>query len=230
MNKRQLNKLRMFGSVFTVLEENAALVNSLSGLAAAQERFKSGQLIINQNRQVQEAKTTGLTRNKKAKRDKLVQMITMFSAALKGYGVAVNNEDLKAKADYTPSNLLRVADSVMYDIGVLLHSLATTYKDDMVRYFIGEAELKEMEQVLSEFALAIPKKRVATAFSKTSTDNIESVFAAQDKLLREEMDVLMVLFQVSHPDFYNSYKNARAIVNYTGRGKSTVSEAPAAVN
>lgn len=220
----------MFGSVVTVLDENSALVSSLSGLAAAQERFKSGQLIINQNRQVQEAKTTGLTMNKKVKREKLVQTITLFAAALKGYAVAVNDEDLKAKADYTPSNLLRVADSVMYDIGMLLYGMAFSHKDDMVRYFIGDAELKGMEKLLSEFILAIPKKRVATSLSKTSTDNLESVFAAQDKLLREEMDVLMLLFQVSHPDFYNSYKNARAIVNYTGRGKGAVAETPAAVN
>ena len=61
MNKRQLNKWRMFGSVVAVLDENSALVSSLNDLAAAIERFKSGQLIINQNRQVQEAKTTGLT-------------------------------------------------------------------------------------------------------------------------------------------------------------------------
>ena len=230
MNKRQLNKLRMFGSVGTVLDENSALVSSLNDLAAAQVRFKSGQLLINLNRQVQEAKTTGLTRNKKAKREELIQAITRFSAALKGYAVSVNDEDIKARANYTPSNLKRVADSVMYDIGRLLYGMAVTHKDDMVHYFIGDAELKEMEQLLELFALAIPKKRVATSLSKTSTDNIESIFTAQDKLLKEEIDVLMLLFQVSHPDFYNAYKNARAIVNYTGRGKGAVAENPAAVN
>ena len=110
MNKRQLNKWRMFGAVVTVLDENSALVSSLNDLAAAQERFKSGMSIINQNRQVQEAKTTGLTMNKKTKREKLIQMIIKFSAALKGYAVSVNNSDIKARADYSISDLLRVAD------------------------------------------------------------------------------------------------------------------------
>jgi hypothetical protein len=40
----------------------------------------------------------------------------------------------------------------------------------------------------------------------------------------------MLLFQESHPDFYKAYKNARATVNYTRRGKEAVPEIPAAVN
>ena len=87
-----------------------------------------------------------------------------------------------------------------------------------------------MEQLLAEFAVAIPRKRVATSISKTSTDNIESTFSAQEKLLREEIDVLMLLFQESHPDFYKAYKNAMAIVNYKGRGKEAVAETREVVN
>ena len=108
--------------------------------------------------------------------------------------------------------------------------MAVALKDEMTRYFIGDAEMKGMEQLLDEFALAIPKKRVATSLSKTSTDNIEGTFTAQEKLLKDQIDVLMLLFQDSNPDFYSAYKNARATVNYTGRGKTAVTEASAAVN
>jgi hypothetical protein len=40
----------------------------------------------------------------------------------------------------------------------------------------------------------------------------------------------MLLFQESHPDFYKAYKNARATVNYTGRGKGAVAETSAVAN
>jgi hypothetical protein len=40
-------------------------------------------------------------------------------------------------------------------------------------------------------------------------------------MLREEMDVLMLLFEETQPDFYKAYKNARIIVDYSGRGPST---------
>jgi hypothetical protein len=45
-----------------------------------------------------------------------------------------------------------------------------------------------------------------------------------DQLLKEEVDVLMLPFQFTQPDFYNAYKNARIIVDYTGRGKTNVGE------
>jgi hypothetical protein len=100
----------------------------------------------------------------------------------------------------------------------------------MVRYTVGDAELKGMEQLLTEFELAIPRKRVATSLSKTSTDNIESTSSSKEKLLRDEIDVLMLLFQDSQPVFFKAYKNARAIVNYTGCGNGAVTANPAAVN
>jgi len=40
------------------------------------------------------------------------------------------------------------------------------------------------------------------------------------EMLKEEMDVLMLLFAESEPDFYNAYKNARMILDYTERGKA----------
>lgn len=67
---------------------------------------------------------------------------------------------------------------------------------------------------------SIPQQRVATSASKVSTLNIGDVFKSLDKLLKDEIDELMLLFQFTKPDFYNAYKNARVIVNYSGRGKA----------
>ena len=220
----------MFGAVETVLDTNSVLVSSLNDLTAANARLKAGQLLIIQNRQVQEAKITGLTRNKSSMREALITMIMKFSAGLKSYGTTVKDEDIRAKAAYTPSDLKKVADSVIYDIGMLVYGLAIPLKAEMSFYFIGEAELKAMEQLLEAFKLTVPKRRVASSISKTSTGNIESVFTAQDKLLKDEIDVLMSLFQLSQPDFYNAYKNARLIVNYVGRGKGAPAEEPVAMN
>ena len=58
--------------------------------------------------------------------------------------------------------------------------------------------------------------------SKVSTGNIDGVFKAQDKLLKDQIDALVQPFQFSHPDFFNAYKNARSIVEYAGRGKAAV--------
>lgn len=60
--------------------------------------------------------------------------------------------------------------------------------------------------------------------SKVSTSKIGEAFDSISKMLKEEIDVLMLLFEESHPDFYRAYKNARMIVEYTGRGKTNGDE------
>lgn len=35
-----------------------------------------------------------------------------------------------------------------------------------------------------------------------------------------QLDILIKSFQFIHPDFFNAYKNARNIVDYSGRGKA----------
>ena len=220
----------MYETVNSVFATNSGLVGTLNPLAAAHEKFKAGQAAINLNRQVQEVKNTGLTRDKAGLRENVVRMIILFSAGLKAYAAIVNDLDLRTKASYSVTKLNTVADSVLYDIGILINGLAISRKDEMTKYFVGEAELTEMDRLLTEFKLAIPKRRLATSVSKVSTGNISDIFVAQDKLLKEQIDVLMLLFRSTQPDFYNAYKNARSIVDYTGRGKDAVAENPAVAN
>lgn len=77
-----------------------------------------------------------------------------------------------------------------------------------------------MESLLAGFKSSIPQRRVSKSVSKTSTGNISQVFKMMDKLLKDEIDSYMSLFQFTQPDFYNAYKNARLIVGYMGRVKS----------
>ncbi len=220
MNKNQINKSRMYGSVNMVLDNNFNFFSKQEELIQAHQQLKKGQELIGQYRQIQEADDSGLTKGKIQLRVRLINCILLFSAALRAYANATANEELKAKANYGLSNLKKSADSILVDIAVLLVGLATPLKGELVRFFIGDAEFTEMDSLLTEFKVAIPKRRVAAAASKNSTLNISEVFATLDKLLKEEIDVLMLLLRNSQPDFYYAYKNARNIVDYTGRGKA----------
>jgi len=219
MNKRQINKSRMFETVDSVLDKNSSLFESISELVSAHRRFKEGKILILQYRQVQEAETSGLTTSKEIVKADFINSILKFSAALRAYATSTKNEDLKAKAHYVSSELKKVADPILFDIGTLLFGLADPIKTELTKYSVGEEEIAELEALLPAFKLAYPQQRVATTESKMSTGNIDKVFKSTMKLLKEVIDELMLPFQFSQPDFYNTYKNARLIVNYSGRGK-----------
>ena len=220
MNKNQINKSRMFGSVAMVLDNNFPIFSKQEELVKALQQFKNGQELIGQYRQIQETDNSGLTKNKVQLRTGLISCILQFSTALRAYANSVKDLELKAKVNYGLSDLKKSADPVLVDIGVLIFGLADPLRGDLNRFFIVEGDFTEMDRLINAFKLAIPKRRVAAAASKNSTLNISDVFAAQDALLKDEIDVLMLLFRNSQPDFYAAYKNARNVVDYAGRGKA----------
>jgi len=228
MNKKQLNKFRMYEAVNLVLDTHAAQVGTEGDLFTALQLLKAGQATINQNRQVQEADSSGLTKNKSELRSELNRLILLFAAGLKAHATSTKNSELKTKANYKAYDLQKTADSVLADIGRLLHETALPIRSDLAKYAVTEADFQKMEQLLDEFRLAIPKRRVAINISKVSTGNIDGVFKAQDRLLKEEVDSLMEPFRFSQPDFYNAYRNARSVVDYNGRAK-TVPVTPEAI-
>lgn len=219
MNKRQINRLRMYGAVDKVLDDHASLVGLYPKLASAHQQLKEVQVLISKNSQVQLTDTTGMTSYKNLVKANLIQAILKFSAALRAYAVTANNAELKVKAHYGSSRLKKTPDPILFDIGRLLFMLAIPLRTELVKYMVGETEMTEMEKLIATFNLAYPQKRGADIVSKGSTSNIAGMIKSTGKLLKDEIDELMLPFLFSQPDFYHVYMNARIIVDYTGHGK-----------
>ncbi len=219
MDKIQINKSRMYGAVDMVLDNHSTNFSEFSGLVQAHQQLKRGQEQIGHYRQIQEANITGLTKTKVILRNEMVSSILRFSTALRAYANSVKNEELKSKAKYGLSGLKKSADSILVDIGTLILGLAKPLQGELASFIIGENEFNDLERLIASFKLAIPQHRAAASVLKNSTMNISEVFTAQDRLLKEDIDVLMLLIRNSQPDFYEAYKNARNIVDYVGRRK-----------
>lgn len=225
MNKTQINKLRMYEAVNLVLSNHAARFTQLEDLVSGHQRLQLNIQQIGQHRQVQKTDNSGLTEVKFDLKMNVINKVLQLSAALKSLANSTHNKELKTKADYTKSDLLLSADPVLYDIGILLVNLANPLQAELSKYFVSPAKLQDVSALLTEFNASIPQKRVANSVSKVSTLNISEVFNSTSKMLKDEMDVLMLLFEQAEPDFYRAYINARRIVDYMGRGKGG-SDAP----
>jgi len=220
MNKKQINKIRMYSTVDQVLDNYTSIFAALPDLVNGHQRLKDEVNQINGFRQVQELNHNGLTQRKKNLHWQVLKQITLFMNALVAYANVQKDETLRTQSFYPKTTLSRAPDPVLYDIGMLLLGLATPLKAELAVYFLGDAEFTEMTALMEEFRSSIPQRRVASSISKVSTDNIRDQFKKVDTLLKEELDILITLYKFTHPDFYNAYRNARIIVDYTGRGKS----------
>lgn len=219
----------MYLATDKVLDANQALFAGLDELTAAHLRLKNLLQQIEANRQVQEANQTGITENKATLRNALLLQVQKCIAGLTAYATATKNAALRKKVFYTPTALMRMPDPVFADVARLISGEANKLAAELEKYFITADDLAELPDLIARFKDAIPQKRVATNVSKVSTLNIAEVFSAADKLLKNEIDLYLLPFQLAQPDFYNAYKNARIIVNYNGRSKTPeVPEEPVA--
>jgi hypothetical protein len=222
MNAKQINKSRMYGAITTVLDNNLGLFQSIPELASAHQQLKEKMVLIDQQRQVQEVKNTGLTKNKVILREDLTTLILRISVALTALAAARNDAVLLAKVDYKITDLRRSSDQELCDIAVLLNGLAAPEAGGLQTYFVGPNELAKFDSLTTDFKAAMPLRRAAASVTKVSTSNLDEVYHDIDALLKNKLDLLIQPFRFTQPDFYNAYKNGRAIVNYTGRGKAVV--------
>jgi hypothetical protein len=219
MNYIQINKSRMYQAVNKVLERNLASYAGIDELVAAQGQLTNYLVLIDVNRQVQESNHTGLTSNKTLLKEQLTTKVLKVVAGLSAYATATKDMVLLTRVNYKPYTMQK-PDPLVADIARLILNEATRLQNELGKYFITEADLTELEMLIGQFRESIPQKRVASNYSKVSTLNIAGVFAATDKLLKTEIDMLMMPFQFTQPDFYHTYKNARLIVKYTGKRKT----------
>ena len=218
MNVTQLNKSRMYQAVNKVLDANRTLYSGIEELVGVHDRLKENLALIESFRQVQEANQTGLTNNKALLKERLTTQMLKVVAALTAHATAAKDTVLLAKVSYRPS-ALRKPDPLLVDVAKLILNEAKIQGNVLGKYFVSAEELAELENLIALFREAIPQKRVASNMSKVSTLNIAGVFSSVDKLLKTEADIFMMPFRFTQPDFYNMYKNARLIVNYTGKRK-----------
>lgn len=220
MNSIQLNKRRMYDATVKVLDNNQAHFEAVPALVEAHRQLKEQIARIDQNRQIQEVDSTGLTRNKVLLREELINLLFRVSSALTAFATAQNEVALKAKASYTHTDLKRSSDRILCDIADMIRGFATPVVAELQKYFVGNEEIARLEQLTSAFAAAMPLKRVAVSVSKVSTGNISGVYEEIDQLLKTKIDTLIGPFQFTQPDFFNAYRNGRLIVDYSGRGKT----------
>lgn len=220
MNAVQINKSRMYMATNQVLETNQASYAGMEELVVAVQQLKGYNEVLTEYRQIQELNQTGLTSNKLLLKEKLTTQLLKVVSALTAHATATKDAVLLSRVSYRPSALLK-PDPVLADIALLIYNEGMRVGEPLGKYFVTEEDLAVLDSLILQFKESIPQKRVATNVSKVSTMNIAAVFAATDKLLKTEIDLLMLPFQFNNPDFYNAYKNARIIVNYSGRGKGT---------
>ena len=220
MNANQINKLNMFEAVTAFLANTQATWTSIAAIGTAKTELDGKITAIRTERQKQEKDASGLVKERKLLRDTLMRQTLKVSGALMAYASAVNNAELMGVVDYPPSELGKARDNIFYDKARIIYEAAQPLATQLAGYNIVAADITQFQTLLGQFLVAIPKRRNATAVSKSATTAIGGLFKDTDAILKNKLDKLVLSFRVTNPDFYTNYLNARIIVDL-GAGKGT---------
>jgi len=213
MTDTQENKITMYESTLAVLDANETVWNAIIPIGGTVAEIRQELDLVRGFRQVQERDTTGITQKKHAIGVNLISAMVKVISGLIAHATITENYELRNAINYTKSNLEYSRDNILYDKAQLIYNTASPIATELAVYLVEQADIDAINTLSADYLGSIPSKRAATSAQKASTDNIKNAFKKLDKLFKDKLDNLIILFQVSNESFHKEYKAARIIID-----------------
>lgn len=163
---------------------------------------------------------SGVGSAKRLKREQLAILTMDVVGALKAVSSVLKDSTLKEKMKISLSGLkfgkeiqaLNQVDIVIEEAGTHIAILGD--------YGIDQSKLDELIQLKTEMEAIITAPRRAVIDRKVINAKISSLVHEIDRILKEQLDTLMIQFKGSALDFYTGYSSARIIIDVRGKAQS----------
>lgn len=165
-------------------------------------------------------KTRSGTNEKRVTKDKVITSVLAVTGP--AYAWAVNKEDfdLKEQMDWSKSGLNTFSHKALNEKALEIIEILTPRLADLVDTGLKQAKLDLIKTNVEKHARAMAKPRSAVVKKSKATKNLSTHIKEMMKVLREEMDKLIVAFEDDYPDFVKLYRSSRIIVNPGRRKKA----------
>ncbi len=235
MKKKQTQKLDMFGKIYAFMEKNAGKLNALPELKQTYDQFVNNFKTVSQQRKKAENNLNPFKNNRKKQRTALIDKTSPVAALLAVYSSDTGDKKLRkisnqagAKADQlkdtelikTSRKMLKKAKKLM-DQSVQIIQKGGGKQDKNKKkapaapplpgdYGITPGMLDEMEKTLLGFSDAVKKEKQIRSEKKKFTGKIKKTMKENQKILKNRLDKLMVVFQTKEPELYREYTGIRS--------------------
>ena len=217
MKKHLEDKLSMALAAQQAMNDNTSLWNGIPAMVTAMNTLGTKIASIKGIRTVQEQDTKGVAIDKESKKEDAINAALPIVGGLKAFANATNNNTLLKKIDYSKSALDKVRDTIAADRLKIVRDEANNNISALAPYNITAAKINTLSAAIAGYELMIPKPRVALNVRKNATDALEILFHDLDAPLKI-MDGLVETLQQAQPAFFQTYSNARKIVDSSSGG------------
>lgn len=219
MNDKQENYLSMFKTVLEVCKQNIALISPITALDTAFANFTGKVNQINDVVMQQTLQIEGVAEDKAALKNRLAHVASIVAQVVKAYAVSINDNTLKQEVNFSESELQRSRDVSIKMHCQTIYNLANTNLVALADFGITPAIMSDLGAALADYEAKMVFPTVARDNRAVATYNLAALIGEANDLLKLQMDPNMRIFELSKPDFYKLYRNARKIYDLGGGRK-----------
>lgn len=229
MNDRQENKLSMAKALKIILAENSTIVDTVVAFTTATTALGNSIDSIDGITQLQVKKIKGKAMDKGAAEELAISAALELTGPTQTYARTTNDNTLFEAMEYSPTSLRRLRDTVLVSTLTLIRDTVQGKLADLADYGVTAAMITTLTGAISAYNSLVGAPRAAVSDKTSATKALAAEFKNLDIVL-EKLDGLAELKKNTEPDFYNSYKSARVIVDNGSKSEPKTKEAPSPTN
>jgi len=212
MNKSQGNYFKMFLNTQDCLDNYSTEWSAIPIVLNMKNDYD--ELISRIIGKSEEAQTfMGVSEHKKKEKKTIATKVSSLSGVIQAYAHGINNDDLVKSVKVSRTAIEETKDQ---DVDALVSSIlkiAQNILTELADYGVTENMINEIGTSLEEFNALIGKPRSIRNSKFVTLETIELLFEECNKLLKNKIDKVMLMFRDTKPEFYSSYERARTIVD-----------------
>ena len=213
MNKNIENSLSMFKTVKAVCDNNIAIINTNAGLqdtCDAYNRLLSEMDLLGQN---QIKNRTGITKDKQQAREKLELAIEEASGIIRAQFDREHNFEVFNLVNKPMSTIQGMRDQLLIAHGRLVRDLLIQHERALANFGVDAAYHSNYRDVLENYIDIVAKPTMSRNDRATTTLLLSNKTREITNFLKNELDGAMLLIKKDNFHVYQTYRNARKIVN-----------------
>jgi hypothetical protein len=217
MNSVQENKKTMYYAVEETCKATQNIWQVLPAFVVAFNEFTSNLRVLEELLNNQAADITGATESKALLRSIMVEKAIQTASAVYTYYIQTGNVDKKNRVDFSRSDLLNIRDTASLDKCKLIHDEAQSILTNLGDYGVNKTELDDLQASIDAYKTQLSEPKIQRDNKKDFSSKIKETMSGTDHILHNKLDKLIEQFKTSNPEFYQKYKNARMIIDLTGK-------------
>ncbi|MBN1184375.1 MAG: hypothetical protein JXB49_18940 [Bacteroidales bacterium] len=213
MNLDQTKHFRMYENVQLTLDDNTVIWNGVPVIVKTKNNFDELIQRIQYLNEKAGNSSTSVAITKDNLRKSLVNKITLLAGKLFVLGEITGDEELKAMGDISRGELHKARET---DMDALIRPVIKKCMErinDLTDYGLTDNQVTEATTTLDSFNALIGQPRNILNKVYAAKNQMDELIDESMDLLNNRLDKLMLMFQHTHPGFYEQYQRARVIVD-----------------